>query len=353
MKGPAAALVAAWTLMWLTADDSINDLLVYENYAAALGDGRLPYRNFAFEYPPLALLPIAVGGSELLFGALMLAAMLVVQREAALLGGPTAAWSLAALPLVMGALVRTRFDLVAVALLMAGLRHRSGVLLGLGAATKLFPLLGARTPREAALAAATAAAVALPFVALAPAGFAEQFTFHLERPVQIESTPATVLWVLGESHVTGHPVRPDPFKSNGLAGGPADEIALLFGALQVGAIGLSLRIRDRVLGTLAALLGFVALGKVLSPQYLLWLAPLAAVAYARGARAPAFAVALAAVLTRIEFPGRYWELVAGEPGTIALVGVRNALLVAALVMLLAPAAAPARWRSPRTAPSSG
>jgi hypothetical protein len=86
---------------------------------------------------------------------------------------------------------------------------------------------------------------------------------------------------------------------------------------------------------------------------MLWLAPLATVAYTRGARAPALAIGAAVLLTRIEFPGRYWELVAGETSAVVLVGVRNALLVGALVMLLAPAAAPARWRRPAAAASSG
>jgi hypothetical protein len=181
----------------------------------------------------------------------------------------------------------------------------------------------------------------------------DQFEFHLDRPVQIESTPATVLWVLEDSHVTGFPVRPDAFKSNGLAGGPAGTVALLFIVLQAAAILLALRIRDRMLSVFAAVLAFVALGKVLSPQYLLWLAPLAAVAYTRGARASALAVAAAVVLTRLEFPYRYSDLVAGQDAAIALVGARNALLVGALLMVLAPAAGPARWRRPVPAASTG
>jgi hypothetical protein len=353
MIAPAIAMVGAWALMWATADDAVSDMVLYDAYATLVRDGMLPYRDFPFEYPPLALAPISAGSSELLFGLLMLVAMLVVQREAGLLGGPRAAWILVALPVAIGALARTRFDLVPVALMLAGLRRNSNVLLGLGAATKLFPVLAVRSLRGLAVAGLTAAAVCLPFVLLSPDGFVDQFRFHLDRPVQIESTPGSVLWALGSSHVTGQPVRPDPFRSNGLDGGPADEVALLFTALQLAAIVLSLRIRDRVLSVFAAVLAFAALGRVLSPQYMLWLAPLAAVAYTRGARAPALAIGAAVLLTRIEFPGRYWELVAGETSAVVLVGVRNALLVGALVMLLAPGAAPARWRRPAAAASSG
>jgi hypothetical protein len=328
-------MVAAWALMWLTADDSLSDLVLYERYADLLWDGRLPYRDFVFEYPPLAIAPIAAGGSELLFGLLMGAAMLVVQHEAGRLGGPRAAWALVALPLAIGALARTRFDLVPVALLMAGLSRSSAVALGAGAAVKLFPILGARTWRQGVTALGATVVVALPFVALSPAGFLEQFEYHLDRPVQIESTPATVLWMLEGSRVTG----PLPYRSHGLEGGGADAIGLAFALLSAAGMALSLRIRDRVLGTFAAVLAFVALGKVLSPQYLLWLAPLAAVAYFRGARAAALLVAGAVVLTRLEFPYRYWDLVAGEQAAIALVAVRNTLLVAALVTLLAAGSA--------------
>jgi hypothetical protein len=58
---------------------------------------------------------------------------------------------------------------------------------------------------------------------------------------------------------------------------------------------------------------------------------------------PAALVAAACVFTQIEFPRRYFDLVAGDDATFAIVGVRNALLVAAAISL---AAALARSRSP-------
>ena len=117
-----------------------------------------------------------------------------------------------------------------------------------------------------------------------------------------------------------------------------------------------MRPHDRALlvrAALAALLAFVALNKVLSPQYLLWLAPPAAVAWCCGARAAAAATGLAVVLTQLEFPVRYFDLVDGDPAVIALVALRNVTLLAALSLVLAPLAAPARWRRPVAAPSSG
>jgi Glycosyltransferase family 87 len=397
VRRPALALAVVWlvaTTLGPTALDVPSDLPVYRGYAEALQAGLAPYRDFGVEYPPLALLPIGLAGLfgtgaaayAWALGALMLVAALVVQREAAALAGPrgrTTAWLLVALPVAAGAIVRTRFDLFPAALALAGLaaiaapgrRPRAAlgfVLLALGTATKLFPailaavafawLLHAGRRREAwegaALFAGVLGLVCLPFVVLSPAGFAAQFTFHLDRPVQIESSPGSVLWAMGDSFVTGSPVRPDRFKSNGLAGGPADAVALLFSVLELAAVLAAVALAGRgprgdprrlVLASLAALVAFVALGKVLSPQFVLWLAPPAAVAFALGDRLSAALVLAAVPLTQLEFPGRYFDLVDGDVGVVVLVAARNGLLLAALSLLLARLAGSARSRSPGAA----
>ncbi len=363
---PSAALALTFALVTTLgplADDSISDLFVYRGYADGVLGGAHPYADLGFEYPPLALGPLLLPGLggvseaayEWRFGLLMLVAALAVQALVGALGGRRAAWLCVLLPLYTGALLRTRFDLVPVALLLAGLlvaarRPSAGLaILAAATATKLFPVLAAvlvlvhleatGRRRDAARAAAVfvvvLATICLPF---AGDGFVDQFRFHLERPVQLESTPATVLWVLGDSYVTGDPVRPDRFKSNGLDGGPADLIALGFvGALALAlvAVGAGLRnARDRPdavqRAVLAAVLAFVALGKVLSPQYLIWLLPLAALAWTRGDRVVAGLVAAAAVLTLGYFPGTYFALVAASDTQITLVAARNLVLVAAM-----------------------
>jgi hypothetical protein len=170
-----------------------------------------------------------------------------------------------------------------------------------------------------------------------------------------------VLLVAGGSRVTGDPVRPDRFKSNGLEGGAASAVQAGFAALQVLVVALVVaRVarsrgdpRDLVLGAFAALLAFVALGKVFSPQYVVWLVPFVALAWVWGRRAAAVLCAAAVALTLVEFPGRYWELVGGEDWIVGVVAVRNALLVAALVTLLAPEPAAARLPRPAAAPTPG
>ena len=93
----------------------------------------------------------------------------------------------------------------------------------------------------------------------------------------------------------------------------------------------------------AALVAFVALGKVLSPQFLIWLVPVVPlVAGVRGLRASAL-LAFALVVTQLWFPARYWGLARGlDPIPSALVLVRDLVLVALLIVLVRDRREPAR-----------
>ena len=85
----------------------------------------------------------------------------------------------------------------------------------------------------------------------------------------------------------------------------------------------------------AAVVAFVAFGKVVSPQFLVWL--LAIVVLVRGARGIA-AIALllvACALTRVWFPSDYWDLVKQfDPTASWLVLVRDLVLVAVFAALV-------------------
>jgi hypothetical protein len=381
----AFALVGALaTTVGPTANAGITDLPVYRDIAASLDRGQWPYEHAGTEYPPVALAPMwlaaQTGDFDVAFGLLMLIAGVAMVwttvrlAEAGGGAGLVAAVALILSPLAAGAILRTHFDLLPVAITMAALlalardRPRTGLaLLGLGAATKLFPALlvplvlvwlFARGQRRAAWqgAAAFVAVVALIALPFGLHGLGRVVTFHLDRPVQIESTPAVVLRALDEGTVTGVPGHPDRFKSQGLVGGPADAIAAVCAALALAAVvaaAVAVRrrpdVRGLVLCAFATLLAFVALGKVLSPQFLIWLLPFAAIAWAWREWVAASAVSAAIVLTQFEFPARYWQLVAGDTGPVVLVGIRNALLLVALTSLLAQVVAPARWRRPAAA----
>jgi len=367
-----AALYALATTIGPFSDTTVNDLYVYRTYADLLAGGRLPYRDFGFEYPPLAALPIWLAGLPgrdeatyaVSFAVLMGPCALAGQQLAARLAGggrngTTVAWLLALTPIVIGASLRTHFDLLPIALALAGLlalrREQPELgfaLLAVGTMTKLFPVLlaavalvwllargdRAAAVRSAVIFALVVVAISLP---LAGAGYIDSFEFHMDRPVQIESTPATVLFALGDSAVTGTNLRPDRFKSNGLDGGHAELVERLFAVALVLALaaivalaGRRRDIRHLVLCAFAALLAFVTLGKVFSPQYVIWLAPFAALAWVFGARLVALLTLGAIVLTHVEFPSRYFDLINEQPDVIRIAAARNALLLAALAMLV-------------------
>lgn len=182
----------------------------------------------------------------------------------------------------------TNFDALATAFAAGGLlawaRRRpvlAGVLLGLGAATKLYPLLllgpllvlCVRTgklnvfARTAGAAAGTWLAVNLPIMVLFPRGWAEFFRLNSDRPADPDSIYNALRSFVG---------WPDwePSTLNVIT------FVLFAGACAVVAyIGLTAPRRPR-LAQLCFLLvaAFLLTNKVWSPQYSLWLVPLAVLA---------------------------------------------------------------------------
>jgi Glycosyltransferase family 87 len=374
--GALLLLVAGWAATLSIgpfSDDRVNDLFVYREFAAPVLGGALPYRDLLFEYPPLAApaiaLPGVVGTAEETFRAAFAGWTLLLGAATVLLCGALAArtagdrsralFAAAAMPLLLGALVRTHFDLAPVVLLLAALvllldgRPRSGMaVLGIAAMTKGFPIAAAppalawiatrcdgRTLRQAAAALVVALALpALVAVAVSPSGALETVEYQLERPVQLESVPATGLLLL-DALGAGEAQSVQNHRSDGLQHPAAGALAAVTLLLMVAAIALAAArtesgARGLVLGALTAVLAFAALGKVLSPQYLLWLVPLAALTFAWRLHALAAALGAAAVLTQLEFPARYFDLVAREPVAIALVALRNIVLLTALGLAL-------------------
>jgi Glycosyltransferase family 87 len=398
---PALLLLAAGfaATLWLDpwADQRVNDLFVYRSFAEPVLDGALPYRDAFFEYPPLAapaiLVPALAGTGEEAYRlgfagwAFALAAVVVLLTGAlaASTGGDRrrAMLAMAAAPLLCGALIRTHFDLAPVVLTLAALvmlvrdRPRAGLaLLGAGAMTKGFPLvavpvalawLAGRGERRAALEGAAAlllviAALAGVAVVLSADGAADAVRYHLERPVQVESVPAMTLNAL-DGVGLGEVRSVASHRADGLEHPAAGAVTALVLAAMLGVVAL-LSVaayrqpdgRALVLAALAAVAAFAALGKVLSPQFLLWILPLGALAFAWRLHALAAGVAAATLLTFAEFPSRYFDLVAREPLPLVLVTVRDAVLLGTIALAIAalsrraPAAARSRWPGRRTRP---
>jgi hypothetical protein len=90
---------------------------------------------------------------------------------------------------------------------------------------------------------------------------------------------------------------------------------------------------------------------VLSPQYLLWLAPLSALLAPRHPL-QAVLLALSCVLTRLELRFAFDDLPRFDWGAVALVALRNAVLLAFAFALWKALTTPGRGRRSRMASAS-
>ena len=402
--GAAVGFAAAWALVtWLTSiglygDPSIAvDVRLYQHWGREILLPRVPYLDFGIEYPPLGwatfVVPALIVGPDagekayrlafqlLMAGCGIALAVTTVATVGALGGGRreliVAGALVAATPLLIGPTILARFDLWPV--LLTGLALWSiasrrdtwaAVFIGLGALAKLYPLLLAPFlvvyvwrrdgPRAAVRWGLVLAFVLLlgfgPFLVLAPADTLSMVVRQLERPLHIETLGAVVLMLLNE--LAGLPVRVvHSFDSWNLAGALPDAIAAAQTLASIALLGLLLlgfmRARPTrgslLVAVAAAMCVYVALSKVFSPQYVIWLVPFVAVlpavprgAVPRGAVRPSLvAVGLlvaAILLTSLYYPGNYWPFVNGrELGWTLVILARNLLLcglTASLVLAL-------------------
>ena len=373
------AFTAAWALLHVGfwADYRIVDTPVYEEYGEAMADGAVPYRDFDVEYPPAALPAFLVpelvapddfagafAGLVWFWGALTLGFVVatlagVGARPPRLVFVPLL---VALAPLLLGSLVLTRYDLWPAALVAAALaafaweRERLGAgVLAVAVAAKIYPLVllplvvvwvAQRSGRRAALAAlgifaAVLAAIVVPFAVVAPGGLADSLTGQLGRPLQIESLAGGVL-LAGKQLGVYEPTVVSSHGSQNLAGGLPDALATaqtVAGVVALLAVWVAFARRPRgreglLLGSAAALAAFVAFGKVLSPQFLVWLVPVVPLVAGTAGLAAAAVLGAALVATQGWFPHRYWDMVDLQAiGWLVL--VRDLLLVVLFAVLLA------------------
>jgi len=381
-----ALFIGSWALLHVGfyKKNQILDTPVYQRYGNLIADGKVPYRDFAVEYPPGALPVFVLPGlakpghdqnvtegfrrtfQSLMWtcGAIAIGGMALVLR--ALRTSTVGVWAplvFAALaPLVLGSVILSRFDLwpaaivaLALAALVSGRGRTGHALLGLGITAKLYPAVllpvalafvwRQRGRREAgvcaALAVAVVAVVFLPFVVLAPGGVWDSLRAQLDRPLQVESLGSALL--LAAHHALGAGVTPETSHgSQNLAGGGADAVAIAAVAVQAlallwvwvsfarGAVTREAFVR----ASAASLCVFVAFGKVLSPQFLIWLIPVVPLVRGRRGVAAGALLALALALTQIWFPFRYFRLALHfEAGLSWLLLARDLTLVALAAVL--------------------
>jgi Glycosyltransferase family 87 len=377
-------VVAPWS------NDHNTDVTHFPPRADEWVHGKLPYRDVDFEYPPLAVpligLPalVKVGSYKLGFGLIALAfglALVALCAEAARLSGGDgrrAAFAMALTPFLAGALVRGYFDLAPMAITLAALvallrrRTRLGFgLLGLAVMTKGFPLvvapvalawlLGRGRRRDAleglAVMAAVIAVLGVAVLAISPKGAWYSIHYQIARPVEIESSPASLLyawdWIAGrQGQIVGS------YGSVNLEHPGGRALGIAFGVLLVAVVALlsyrAARLHDQrtlLVASLGAVAAFAAFGKVFSPQYVIWLLPLTALAVGWGDWAIAGLGAAATLLTRIEFPTNFGDLADRRIGIVLTVMERNLAVVVLVTLSAGVAGWKGRWYH-RKGPSS-
>ena len=295
---------------------------LYQGFAHAVFDGRVPYRDFFMEYPPGALavfLPPDVFGGEhynAAFKALMAvcgaATIVVVALVLTRLGATrprmwTALLLLAVSPAALGPISLNTYDawpafltIAALALLLASSPVAAFAVLALAFAAKVYPVVllppalvyvwrtrgRVVTARSLAAFAAVAAIVIAPFLALAPHGLAESFRAQAGRGLQEESLGGSLLAVADRLgwytatlvHRTGHAISYDLAGPLPRALAVASSVSQALAVLVVAWVYARGRDEPRrlVIACAAAVAGFLAFTRFFSPQYMVWLVPFAA-----------------------------------------------------------------------------
>ena len=384
----AAAVVLVSAVVWavqyrLAAASGVGDLPVYEHASRLMRLGEVPYRDFALEYPPggaglffiTDLLPGSFGAafSVVMFGFLALAVAGVTATCAAL-GRSTVETAVAAtvtagVPLVFASLSQLRYDLVLTALLAwllwAVVTHRwraVWTLIGLCLLVKLVPVvlvpllavIQAQRDRPTRIARAMLPGLALvlvvvgPLAAVAPSGLWDSVAYHLERPLQIEALGASLL-ITAHHLGFGDVARVNSYGSDNLLGARADTMASISGLVAVVLVlaivavvaraswrrgpDTVIPVDETIAAVAATLLAFIAFGKVLSPQYLLWLAPVVGLLGGRRMAPAAVGMVTATALSYAVFPTlyrSYTEDLAALPSWLVL--ARNVVLIALLIV---------------------
>jgi hypothetical protein len=380
-----ATLLVSWSMLafvhalhrWVG-----GDIDFYANWGSWLAGHRIPYRDFAFEYPPGVLPVIAAppylhkvfgagdyrfwfGVEILVFAALALVAMAwALARLGASRRRATAALVLAGLgPLLLGPISLSRYDywpalfaVAGIAALVSGRGVLACALFAAGAVAKVWPVVllplalvelwRGRGRRGAATGLGVVLLVLAvgfgPFLALAPHGLTWAVHRQISRPLQVESLGSivfTAAHVVAGTHVdvVGSYGSDNVVGSLPHAAGWLSSVATVLSLVLVYALYARRRRSDErlVLACAAAVVAYVAFTKVYSPQYLAWLIPIVPLVGGRtGLRASALLVGLLA-LTQIWEPYRYHQYVVSlAPWLVWLVVARDLLTLVLLWLLV-------------------
>jgi hypothetical protein len=344
-----------------------------------------PWRDFVVEYPPgmlvAALVPALFTSYfptyQLLFALFMGAALTTCvwfnvrtsERIASGAGRETLVVSILFV-LALGIVCVRRYDaLVALAISAAisGIVTRrpagSGFALGLGTIVKGTPLLLApigaihwlRSGRyreltiAASVCSATVAIGAALYASVAGGHALDALNYHADRPLQVESPYGAALMLIDIFH-HGFASKVSSYGSENVQSLWEPRLRRLSSPVLLIAIASVLawywraseragdeirQIRALLAGATAILIAFIGLGKVFSPQYLVWLLPSGVMAAVISTERSRVLLVGAALMTQVEYPFVYSM---NSPWTIQIIAaialIRDGLMLSAAVSLI-------------------
>jgi hypothetical protein len=304
-----------------------------------------PYRDFTVEYPigELALIT-AIGGWSLGIARALLA-LVAFGADLVAFACLAAGWGreVARRYLLVGApllvFIYRRSDLLAVALAAGGMlacrrgrEIRGGALLGLGVLAKLWPavllpaLVLQRRARSLAAAAVTAAAGLAGWLALGgPDGIRQVVSLRGAAGWELESTVGAVVWPI----VGDYRFEQGANRTGSIPGWARLVMAALLIAGLAAVWWRARRAQVDPVGppALVAIAILLVLSPVLSPQYMAWLLPWAAISSLDAPRL-ARAAAVPVVLTGAILAAWYLDVHLGRPANQTLMILRNVSLLA-------------------------
>ena len=380
-------LWATTVLPWFSHGSVLGDVTIYRGWAKILETGTYPVHDTQWQYPPAAALIFLVPqvfahlGVSYIVAFFFLALLADLAVFLLLLGHAdrnavadsaephlTGVWAWLIGGFAIGPLLLMRYDVIVTAFAVGGLiaPARSvkvrwslrGALLGFGAMVKAWPgalVLGLppRGPGRRALAwAVGTAAVTTGILSLCLTGALSFLSGQSNRGIEVESVLASPFMV---ASWFGYPVKVVHLYGSFQISGPGISAISSFAELLT-VVGVCIVLWWRLMRFRArcwtpalmydtaftVLLVLVVTSRVLSPQYLIWLLGLACIVLTENGPVrrgtvmarPACLVIFCVLITQIEFPLLFGEVMTAQFWGTMLVAVRNLILVIACVQAL-------------------
>jgi hypothetical protein len=351
-----------------------GDVDLYNFWAKGLVKGIFPIDDQMWQYPPLAGVVFAIPqwlfGNALtgfiifmiIFDLLILITLLItglnrfkLNSSSTSINGLSGAWFWILWPILMGPLVLTRFDLVPtffalLALIVLSNRkirpYLSGFLLGIGALVKLWPMLlfviyPKNTIKKASTSFASTLVLVILFMSTWSVGFTNFLNNQTSRGLQVESIAATpfVLAKLFGANVE-YPFRYGSLEVQAIYANQIGFLLNLFTLIVFMTLFIlnyqnklnNLNLFDKAL---VIVIISIALSRVFSPQFWVWIGGLAALALINKEtklKKVIVLLSISAFITQLIYPGQYVQLLSGDVFATLLQLMRVTLFVWALVL---------------------